>query len=68
MTFNSIKAYLTKPSILARPDKGKPLVLYVIVLEHSLNALLPQENTVEKEHTLRAHSNARRSRGANTPP
>lgn len=43
---DSIKAYLTMPLVLPSPIekkrliKGKPLVLYIIALDHSLGALL----------------------------
>lgn len=48
--FDSIKAYLTKPSVLAGSIKGKPLVLYITMLESSLYTLLAQENAKGKEN------------------
>lgn len=47
-----IKAYLTMPLILASPIKGKPLVLFITSLNHSLGALLAQENAEANENTL----------------
>lgn len=48
--FESIKAYLTKPPVLANPIKGRPLVLYITAPEHYLNPLLAQENDTGKEN------------------
>lgn len=36
------------PPLLASPLKGKPLEFYVTELEHSLSALLAQENAKGK--------------------
>lgn len=36
MVFDDIKAYLTTPLALASPMKGKPFVLYITALNHSL--------------------------------
>lgn len=46
------KAYLTTPSILASPIRGKPLVLHITAFEHSLITLLAQENVEGQESTL----------------
>lgn len=40
MEFDDIKTYLIMPPGFSSPIKGKPLVLYITSLEHSLRALL----------------------------
>ena len=35
-----MKRYLTKPLILVAPTSGKPFLLYVKAMDHSLGALL----------------------------
>ncbi|XXG88408.1 hypothetical protein AAC387_Pa12g0619 [Persea americana] len=47
--FEDIKSYLTKPPVLAAPTTGKPFILYIRALNHSLGALLAQENDGRKE-------------------
>ena len=42
--FENIKAYLTKPPVLASPVVEKPFLLYVRAMDHSLGALLAQKN------------------------
>jgi len=42
--FEDIKAYFTKPSVLSPPASGKPFLLYVRAMDHSLGALLTQKN------------------------
>lgn len=42
--FDSIKKYLLTPLVLSSPILGKPIVLYIAVLPHSLSALLAQNN------------------------
>jgi len=42
--FEEIKEYLTKPPILVSPVPGKPFLLYVRAMNHSLGALLAQKN------------------------
>jgi len=42
--FEDIKAYLTKLPILASPVSGKPFLLYVRAMDHSLGALIAQKN------------------------
>ena len=44
IAFEDIKEYLTKPPILVGPRAGKPFVLYVRDIDHSLGALLAQKN------------------------
>ena len=41
--FEDIKVYPTKPPFLASPVLGKPFLLYVRVMDHSLGALLAQK-------------------------
>ena len=50
--FDSIKKYLLNPPILMAPIKGKPLILYIAALDHSLGALLAQNNDQGKEKAL----------------
>lgn len=50
--FDSIKAYLVRPPILASPVKGIPLVLYIIVLKHYLGVLPAKENVEGKGNAL----------------
>jgi len=38
--FEDIKRYLTKPPVLVAPTSGKPFLLYVKAMDHSLGALL----------------------------
>ncbi|MBV8801981.1 MAG: reverse transcriptase-like protein, partial [Gammaproteobacteria bacterium] len=47
--FESIKKYLMNPPVLAAPKKGKPLILYIAALDHSLGGLLAQKNEDDKE-------------------
>ena len=42
--FEDIKAYLTKPPVLASPVSRKLFLLYVRVMDHFLGALLVQKN------------------------
>ena len=50
--FEDIKAYLTKPLVLASPVAGKPFLLYVRAMDHSLGALLAQKNDEGVEQTI----------------
>ncbi|XP_057803083.1 uncharacterized protein LOC131018370 [Salvia miltiorrhiza] len=50
--FNSIKAYLMKPPVLAAPVAGRPLILYIAAQERSMGALLAQDNESGKENAL----------------
>ena len=50
--FDSIKKYLANPPILGALMAGKPLILYIVVQECSLGALLAQENEENKENAL----------------
>jgi len=42
--FEDVKAYLTKPPVLASPISEKIFLLYVRVMDHSLGVLLAQKN------------------------
>ncbi|XP_020272527.1 uncharacterized protein LOC109847707 [Asparagus officinalis] len=42
--FEEIKKYFTQPPILVAPISGKPFLLYVRAIDHSLGALLAQNN------------------------
>src|SRR3954464_7137001 len=42
--FDEIKQYLTSPPVLVAPVAGKPFLLYVRSMDHSLGALLAQHN------------------------
>jgi len=50
--FEDIKEYLTKPPVLVAPASGKPFLLYVKVMDHSLGALLAQKNDDGHEQTI----------------
>ena len=52
MHSDSIKEYLLNPPVLMAPIKGKPLILYIAALDHSLGALLAQNNDQGKENAL----------------
>lgn len=52
--FESIKARLRCKPVLASPNRGKSLVLYIIVLDHSLGALA-QENAKGKQIACSTH-------------
>ena len=47
---DNIKRYLTNPPVLVAPIKGKVMILYITALDHSLGALLDQENGHGKEN------------------
>jgi len=42
--FEDIKAYLTKPLLLASPVSREPFLLYIRAMNHSLGGLLAQKN------------------------
>ncbi|KAK4385668.1 hypothetical protein Sango_2690800 [Sesamum angolense] len=50
--FKSIKSYLMKPPVLVAPVPGRPLILYVVAQEHSVEILLAQKNDKGKENAL----------------
>ena len=50
--FEDIKAYLTKPLVLASPISEKPFLLYVRAMDHSLGTLLVQKNDEGAEQVI----------------
>jgi len=50
--FEDIKAYLTKPSVLASSVAGKPFLPYVRAMDHFLGALLIQKNDEGAEQAI----------------
>jgi len=50
--FKDIKAYLTKPPVLASPVSGKPFLLYIKAMNHSLSAPLAQKNDEGVEQAI----------------
>ncbi|GAU50056.1 hypothetical protein TSUD_186910 [Trifolium subterraneum] len=51
--FDSIKEYLIEPSILVPPVEGRPLIMYLTVLEESMGCVLGQQDeTGRKEHAI----------------
>ena len=48
LAFRSLKEYLSKPSLLSKPIEGKPLYLYLAVIEYEISgALIREENKVQ---------------------
>jgi hypothetical protein len=51
--FDSIKNYLIEPPILIPPVEGRPLIMYLTVLEDSMGCVLGQQDeTGRKEHVI----------------
>ena len=51
--FDSIKEYLSEPPILIPPIEGRPLIMYLTVLEDSMGCVLGQQDeTGKKEHAI----------------
>jgi hypothetical protein len=51
--FDSIKKYLIEPPILIPPVEGRPLIMYLTVLEDSMGCVLGQQDeTGRKEHAI----------------
>ena len=50
--FEKIKRYLTQPPVLTAPVSGKPFLLYVRAMDHSLGALLAQNNDQGHEQAI----------------
>ncbi|GAU51747.1 hypothetical protein TSUD_415400 [Trifolium subterraneum] len=51
--FDSIKEYLMEPPILIPPVEGRPLIMYLTVLEGSMGCVLGQQDeTGRKEHAI----------------
>ena len=38
-----LKEYLSQPPVLSRPEKGRPLQLYITVTEHAISSVLVQD-------------------------
>ena len=51
-TFDEIKRYLTFPPLLVAPVAGKPFLLYVRSMDHSLGVLLAQHNDEGYEQAI----------------
>ncbi|CAL9024988.1 unnamed protein product, partial [Prunus brigantina] len=49
---DDIKKYLSQPSVLMPPKRGKPLRLYISALEGSIGCLLAQNNESEREQAV----------------
>jgi len=50
--FEEIKRHLTQPPILTTPVSGKPFLIYVRAMDHSLEALLAQNNNQGHEQAI----------------
>ncbi|CAL2257734.1 unnamed protein product [Prunus armeniaca] len=50
--FDAIKEYLAKPSVLIPPKRGRPLKLYILAVENSIESLLAQDNDEKKEQAV----------------
>src|SRR3954464_2055645 len=51
--FDSIKEYLLEPPILSPPVEGRPLIMYLTVLEDTMGCVLGQQDeTKRKEHAI----------------
>jgi len=50
--YEDIKRYLTKPPVLVAPTSGKPFLLYVKAMDHSLGALLAQKDDNGREQAI----------------
>jgi hypothetical protein len=51
-TFEEIKQYLIQPPVLVAPVSGKPFLIYVRAMDHSLGALLAQNNDQGHEQAI----------------
>ncbi|XP_070020727.1 uncharacterized protein [Nicotiana sylvestris] len=47
--FDKIKRYLSNPPVLVPPEPGRPLILYLIVLDNSFGYVLGQHDITEKK-------------------
>ena len=47
-----MKRYLTKPPVLVAPTSGKPFLLYVKAMDHSLGVLLAQKDDNGHEQAI----------------
>ena len=50
--FEKIKAYLSNPPVLAAPISGKPFLIYIQAMEHSLGVLLVQNDEASHEQSI----------------
>ncbi|KAI5441690.1 hypothetical protein KIW84_010947 [Lathyrus oleraceus] len=51
--FDSIKEYLSEPPILSPPVEGRPLIMYLTVLEDSMGCVLGQQDeSGKKEYVI----------------
>ena len=50
--FEEIKQYLTQPPVLAAPVSEKPFLVYVRAMDHSLGALLAQNDDQGQEQAI----------------
>jgi len=50
--FEEIKRYLMQPPVLIAPVSGKPFLIYVRAMDHSLGALLAQNNDQGHEQAI----------------
>ena len=47
--FDSVKEYMLEPLILSPPVEGRPLIIYLIVLEESMGCLIGQQDESGKK-------------------
>ena len=53
-SFNKIKEYLQESPILMPPVEGRPLIMYLTVLENSMGCVLGQhDESGRKEHVIK---------------
>ena len=53
IAFHKIKEYLQEPPILMPPVEGRPLIMYLTVLENSMGHVLGQhDESGQKEHAI----------------
>src|SRR4051812_10976312 len=51
--FDNFKEYLLEPPILSPPVEGRPLIMYLTILEDSMGCVLGQQDeTKRKEHVI----------------
>ena len=51
--FDNIKEYLLEPPILSPPVEGRPLIMYLVVLDESMGCVLgKQDETRKKEYDI----------------
>lgn len=56
--FDKVKEYLQEPSILIPPVQGRPIIMYLTVLNESMGCVLGrQDKTSKKEHAIYYLSN-----------